>query len=455
MDKILFHKYKIIRLIGSGGMGKVWLAEDVHLNQPVVVKESGEEFLVREAAFLKELEHPGLPLIYDCFRQGEKVYLVMEYIEGMSLRQYLDRHRRVSEEQTLKWAAELCGILRYMHERHPAVIYRDLKPENIMIRQNGSLKLIDFGGAMQCLSGERKEKFCVGTKGYSPPEQWENVHGDAVWDIYGLGAVVHEMLTGDNPALPAYKRRSVREYDRGLWRGWDKIIGKCVKAKAHKRYASMEELAADLTDRRASFGIRFPARIRRLLRASAMALMGGHTTFRFIKPLIIGVPENEIPFPYLEKPLISLMLTLLLYLMLYGRRNKKNYLRKREKNIWMSEKKFSGLISVLLLVWSGLSASLFSGAPASASVHAQEEPEELWVEMRDDLGRKMLLRYDAVYETDESVRFELPAKRLPDQKLAVQIVAVGEDGKRYSSRFFYVRGIEKSGESDIVGSGKE
>lgn len=441
MDKILFHKYKVVRLLGSGGMGKVWLAEDIHLNQPVVVKESREEFLVRETAFLKELEHPGLPLIYDCFCQEEKSYLVMEYIEGMSLRRYLEKHGRVPEEQALKWAGELCGILKYLHERHPAVIYRDLKPENIMIRQNGALKLIDFGGAMQCLCGDKRERFCVGTKGYSPPEQWHDVQGDALWDIYGLGAVIHEMLTGDNPTNPAYMRRSVREYNRGLWKGWDKIINKCVKGEARKRYKSMEELEADLTDIKTFSAIRFPVRITYLPKAAAIAFMGGCTAFCFIKPLLEGVPETEFPFPYLEKPLIFLMFTLLLYLLLYGRRNKKNYLRKREKNIWMSEKKFSGLIAVMILAGSNLSTGMISGAPIPAAVHALEEQEQLWVEMRDDLGRKMLLQYDAVYETESSVRFELPAKRLPDKKLAVQIVAVAEDGERYSSRVFYVKGI--------------
>ncbi len=452
MDKILFHKYKVLRLIGSGGMGRVWLAEDIHLNQPVVVKESREEFLTLEAAFLKELEHPGLPAVYDCFCQEERTYLVMEYIEGMSLRRYLGRHGKVSGEQAVQWAVELCGILGYLHGRHPAVIYRDLKPENIMIRQNGRLKLIDFGGAMYALCGDKKEMFCVGTKGYSPPEQWKDMRGDVTWDIYSLGAVLHEMLTGENPTLPAYRRGPVREYDRGLWSALNKIIDKCTALDAEKRYQSMEELKEDLTRRRFLPGMGFGAVKSFLPGTATLWLMGVCTAFLFTEPLLKGVPENEFPFPYLEKPLIFLMLTLLWYLVLYRRRNKKNYLRKREKNVWLSEKKFSGLFTIMLLLFGGVSPLIFSGSFVPA-VHGQEKPEKLWVEMRDGMGRKMLLKYDAVYETGDSVRFELPACRLPAQKLAMRIVAVGEDGEQYSSRIFYVRGIEGNTESDTTENG--
>lgn len=106
----------------------------------------------------------------------------------------------------------------------------------------------------------------------------------------------------------------------------------------------------------------------------------------------------------------------------------------------------------MLLLFGGVSPLIFSGSFVPA-VHGQEKPEKLWVEMRDGMGRKMLLKYDAVYETGDSVRFELPACRLPAQKLAMRIVAVGEDGEQYSSRIFYVRGIEGNTESDTTENG--
>ncbi|MCM1134524.1 MAG: serine/threonine protein kinase [Clostridium sp.] len=445
MEKVLFHKYEILRPLGTGGMGQVWLARDSHLNQLVVVKESREEFLFQEAAFLKELEHPGLPIIYDCFRQGENTFMVMEYIEGISLRQYLNQHGRASEEQALKWTVELCGIFAYLHERRPAVIYRDLKPENIMVRKDGSLKLIDFGGALHCSWGDEKEIFCVGTAGYSPPEQWRDTRGDETWDIYGIGAVFHEMLTGDCPSCPAYERRSVKEYDRSLCGAWDDVIKKCTAEKAAERYQSVRELESELTGRHVTLYksmVRVVGRVWRIMKKILFALMAAHTAGCFAKPLLQGIPRNEFPFPCLEKPLIFLMITLLSYLLLFQYKNNKNDIRRREKNVWLSEKKFSGLVSALLFVMGGALMVLLFGLPSQAA-HA-EESGQLWVEMRDDLGRKMLLKYDAVYETDDKIRFELPVKYLPEQRLDLQIVAAGENGERYSSRIFCVERVENA-----------
>ena len=142
MSRVLFHKYEVLRTIGSGRTGTVYLVRDLNLNRLAAVKESTEEFLLAETELLKEVEHPGLPGIYDCFKEEGRTFLVMEYVEGMTLRKYLEKHGRVPERQAVKWAVDLCRILGYLHDRHPAVIYRDLKPENIMIRQDGRLKLM-------------------------------------------------------------------------------------------------------------------------------------------------------------------------------------------------------------------------------------------------------------------------------------------------------------------------
>ena len=274
MTGILGGKYEILGQIGRGGTGKVYLARDRHLERLVVIKESSKELLLTELELLKELRHPGLPLVYDCFRQEvcleedfleqvcsseeglpdrpqqknscqESIFLVMEYIEGMSLRRYLETYGRVPEEQVLKWAQELCRILAYLHGRCPAIIYRDLKPENIMIRQDGTLKLIDFGGALAYAWGSERQALCAGTAGYAPKEQWEQTKGDVTWDIYGMGAVLHEMLTGVSPCRPPYGRRSVLEYDKTLSSAWDRIISVCTAGEASDRYQSAAQLLGD------------------------------------------------------------------------------------------------------------------------------------------------------------------------------------------------------------------
>lgn len=434
MNRILFDKYEVIRLIGTGRTGKVYLVKDLHLNQLAAVKESTEEFLLAETELLKELEHPGLPRIYDCFRQQEKSFLVMEYIEGMTLRQYLDKHGKVPEEQAVKWAVDLCGILGYLHRHHPPVIYRDLKPENIMIRQNGELKLIDLGGALKFAWGRGKEALCAGTPGYCPIEQWKERQGNVTFDVYGLGAVLHEMLTGARPGMPPCERRALAVYDRTLPGTLDDIVKICTAEDAEDRYQGMEQVENAL--------LHYPGKERRgllwrIVKRTMLALCGGYTTFCFICPLLKGVPENQIPFPYLIRPFLFLAFTVFLYLILFTKKNKKKFSEKQEKNIWLTEKKFSGLFLLLLLLFETALIKEDSFFPVPL-VYAGEE-ETLWVEMRDDKGRKMLLKNDAVYITNERVRFELPADRLPGEELSMQIVAVGEGGNRYSSRVFLIR----------------
>lgn len=443
---MVLDKYEVLHQIGAGGMGKVYLARDRNLDRLVVMKESDNRFLLPEAEILKELEHPGLPAVYDCFTWQERAFLVMEYIEGMSLRQYLDKHKRVSERQAVKWAVQLCEILGYLHNRRPSVVYRDLKPENIMIRQNGEVKLIDFGGALRCAWGKEREEMCVGTRGYCPQEQWRDTQGDVSWDIYGLGAVLHEMLTGANPATPPYEKRPLMEYDKSLSRALDEIVRKCMAKNARDRYPSMEFLQKELCG---YHKVKPWDRARKLAGKLLLGIMGSYTTACFIMPFLWGIPENEIPFPYLEKPLFFLFATLLFYLLFFRCNHKKRCLCRQEKNIWLTEKKFSGLISVWLFAAAG--ALGISAAHFVPSVSAENETGKLWVEMRDEQGRKMLLKEGAVYHTQDRIRFELPADRLPEGKVSLQFVALGEDGNTYCSRIFYLRGdAQKTGAEDAT-----
>ncbi|MDE7333736.1 MAG: serine/threonine protein kinase [Lachnospiraceae bacterium] len=434
MKKIWFHKYEVLRLLGQGGTGKVYLVRDMHLNRLAAVKESRDSFLQSETAILKKLDHPGLPGIYDCFKQGDSTFLVMEYIEGMTLRQYLDKHGKVTERQAVRWMMELCGILGYLHGRSPKVIYRDLKPENIMIRQDGRLKLIDLGTAVNDFGGEGQEGFWAGTAGYSPPEQWKETRGDVTWDIFGAGAVFHEMLTGISPARPPYERRPLGEYDRSLSKSLNKIIKTCTDRNPSDRYQSVKEIETALLHYHEPFPL---SKMWWVLKKSIVASAAAYTAFCFLAPLLQGIPGNQIPFPYLEKPLFLLMITLLLFLLFLGRKSRLQFMQKQEKNIWLTEKQFSGLLSLLLFLLAG-TWNPGQAADPPFTVCAWEEQEKLWVEMRDSQWRKMLLKEDAVLKTWAPVRFEIPPERLPDQELSMQLIATGEDGSMYTSRIFKV-----------------
>lgn len=438
MGRILIQKYELIRLLGEGGSGKVFLAMDVHLDRLVAVKESCESVILEEMKILKELDHTGLPIIFDYFMEQGKAFLVMEYIEGITLRQFLLKHKKVEEGQAVKWMLELCHIVQYLHDRHPAVIYRDLKPENIMIRQDGTLKLIDLGGAVRFACGRETPDLCAGTAGYCPKEQWKSPRGDISWDIYAMGMVFYEMLTGNHPAKPPYASQALAAYDKSIAGTLKKIIRCCISEKKTGRYQSVLQLEKALLGyRKVNLPLQFLQALRKTILFAGILSAAAY----LMLPLLSGVPENQIPFPYLKKPFFFLSLTFIFHRIFFHSSNKNNYLRRQEKNIWLTRKDFSGLIMLLALNILGTWISVILGITFPA-VYAGEDTGNLWVEMRDDYGRKMLLKEDAVYMTDNCVRFELPARRLPDEKISLQMIAVGEGGDVYSSRIFHIRAKE-------------
>lgn len=450
--KILLQKYEMIGKLGQGTEGKVYLVKDLHLDRLAAVKEStgpvaAEQEITGEAKLLKELSHPGLPVVYDYFQEEDKTYLVMEYVEGITLRVYLQKNRTVPIRQALQWVILLCDVLAYLHGRGQAVIYRDLKPENIMIQPDGSLKLVDLGGAMRYACRHRGEGNLAGTPGYCPPEQWREKKGDKTWDVYALSAVFHEMLTGIKPAKQSCVRLPIRQYDCSLPRGLEKVIETGTSEKKADRYQTVEELKeALLSYNKQDWRKKALWKMKEILVILFFLAAG----VAVLWPLHKGVAESEIPFPFLNGPLVLAGLAVLLKKIWFGRRKKQNHLRKQEKNVWLTEKKFSGLyVIIIFFLGSGLGGALWEMTSArwapccpwrGNKAYASESEEKLWVEMRDDKGRKMLLKEGAVYVPEECIRFEIPADRLPQEEIRLQMVAEGEEGGVYVSRIFLIGG---------------
>lgn len=247
-------KYRILDTLGEGGEGCVYLAEDESLSRKVALKcirqaEKTEEEIRREAAFLRDLRHPMLPVVYELFYEDDW-YLAMEYIEGETLQHYLESHGRVEEAKGCVWADALLDVLCYLHTRKPPVIYRDLKPDNIIVCRDGTLKLVDFGGAALKSYGER----CVGrmaaTAGYAAPEQWpgkgQNPRADERSDLYAFGKILYYMLTGADPGNPPYTALSIAHYNPLLSAGLERVIRRCIEEKPEARYQVAEEAGRDL-----------------------------------------------------------------------------------------------------------------------------------------------------------------------------------------------------------------
>ena len=200
-------RYKIHKLLGHGGMGAVYLAQDTRLDVRCAVKETfytTPEALAqfeREARLLAKLKHPHLPRVTDYFAEQARYYLVMEYITGEDLSKWRAQHGPPSEREATTWASQLLGALDYLHRRRPPVIHRDIKPANIKLTTEGQAVLVDFGIAKVF---DPNGLTTTGAKaispGYSPPEQYAQARRtDARSDIYSLGATFYYVLTGHCP----------------------------------------------------------------------------------------------------------------------------------------------------------------------------------------------------------------------------------------------------------------
>ena len=248
-------KYKILDKIGQGGMSVVYLARNERTNKSWAIKEVRKDGvkdfevvkqgLVAETEILKKLDHPHLPQIIDIIdNENEGSFIIiMDYIEGNSLKSLLDHNGAQSQEDVVEWGKQLCDVLGYLHSRTPAIIYRDMKPANVMLKPDGTVTLIDFGTAREFKATSVEDTTCLGTQGYAAPEQYGG-HGqtDARTDIYCLGATLYHLVTGHNPSKYPYEMYPIRSWNPQLSSGLEQIILKCTQRNPNDRYQSCAEL---------------------------------------------------------------------------------------------------------------------------------------------------------------------------------------------------------------------
>jgi serine/threonine-protein kinase len=225
--EVLRNRYQIRRIIGQGGMGSIYLADDQRLEgrqcalkevehdrslPPEMLRQAREQFL-REATVLARLDHPNLPKVSDYFSINNRDYLVMDYVPGKDLRTLMQEaqhaHTFLPESEVLSWANQLADALSYLHRQDPPILHRDIKPGNLKLTPSGLLKLVDFG-LVKILASEDVTLTVLqgrGTALYTPLEQYggDAGHTDARSDIYSFGATLYHLLT-NTPPIEARER---------------------------------------------------------------------------------------------------------------------------------------------------------------------------------------------------------------------------------------------------------
>ena len=262
---LLQNRYKILGVLGIGGMATVYKARDMrfaNVNRLCAVKEMANlapdpqvrdiatQNFEREANILATTNHPVMPQIYDFFSESTRSYLVMELIDGVDLENHLADlapGEFLDEDQVVEWALQICDVLTYLHGHEPQpIVFRDLKPGNIMLDKQNRIRLIDFGIAKVFQTGQKGTM--IGTEGYSPPEQYRG-SAEPRGDIYALGATLHHLLTKQDPRLEppfSFQERPISALNTDVNPQLEMVIMRAIEYDIDKRYASVEEFRKEI-----------------------------------------------------------------------------------------------------------------------------------------------------------------------------------------------------------------
>lgn len=243
---ILDGKYEVIKILGKGGMGTVYLCKNIRLENLWAIKEVKKDFkknreILSEPNILKKLRHSGIPRIVDIFCEKNNFYMVQDYIEGQTLKEYVKEKNFIEAENICKIISRICDIIAYLHNLNPPIIYRDLKPSNIIITPKEKVFLIDFGISKMHKVHDNNDTIYMGSKGYAAPEQYGFGQSCRQTDIYGIGMVMYFMATG-KVSSTGLEPLMDNNYDNNLDCDLKKIIQKCVQIHIENRYDSIEEL---------------------------------------------------------------------------------------------------------------------------------------------------------------------------------------------------------------------
>ncbi len=248
-ESVLQQRYRLLEKVGEGGFSTVYKAEEINTKKIIAIKaihlhglkvqekiEATDAFN-REVQMLSKLEHKNLPRLYDHFADTECWYMVMDFIAGTTLEKRLERRKGtpLPIEEVIDISLILCYVLTYLHNHQPAIIFRDLKPANIILTRDGHLFLIDFGIARHYKPGKIKDTIPFGSPGYAAPEQYGKAQTTPLADIYSLGAILHQLLSGDDPSQTPFKFAPLANLQHPEYAALNVLIQRMVHTNPRQR----------------------------------------------------------------------------------------------------------------------------------------------------------------------------------------------------------------------------
>ena len=307
-DTLVNGRYRILELVGTGGMGAVYKASDSGLGGRIVaLKEMSQQGLgaddvaaaatafQHEARLLASVHHPHLPSIHDYFAAGGQWYLVMDFIDGETLKDYLQLHGApgLPVAEVLRFAIQICAVLEYLHAQNPPVIFRDLKPSNIMVTRTGYLYLIDFGIARLFKPGQAHDTVSLGSAGYAAPEQYGKSQTTIRSDIFGFGVVLYQLLTGLDPAVKPFTFPPIRPLNPQVPPQLESLVLWMVQLDESRRPGDIAIVHRELNQITSQFDATQPAVLLPEYQPSALRLATG------------TVEQRSVPVTYASAPVVK------------------------------------------------------------------------------------------------------------------------------------------------------
>ncbi len=437
VGRILGNRYRINKQLGKGGHGSVYLCHDNKLHKDWAVKELEEPSDLErsmELELLKTISCSAFPRIVDIVKENGRVFLVMDYVEGITLKEKM-KHQVLTEREVLPWAKEIVKGMDYLHRMSVPILYMDCKPDNIMLTNSGEVRLVDLGSAYVCFK-DKKQRIS-GTRYFAPKEQYKRgmeqdiCVPDVRTDIYAFGMTLYYLLSGGKREQRSGGRLCIKDVNPSVSWGMSHIIEKCTMENPEQRYQSMEEVMEQLQHvRRLGKQRAHKECLLRILVFGTKVLCACMVLF-----LAYGYRKQGV---YTENCLYLIFPVVVLFLLLCFPKRKIMYEWNKDIFCGMGKK----FLYLLLLVGGVMSMSRVStfaaenkSTEAGGRAESTLEEERLKLVIYDEFGRKILIKDGASWEIENDIVLALPIEELESGKGRISVCYESEFSdarKRYS-----------------------